>query len=108
MFTLAKFVSKTVSDSAKQQSHDNHVTVTTVLALATSGGVTKNRNDSLCVVPPKVANASTVVTVTWLSCNCCLSLLLTVSLTNFANVYIASEGFSMGLLLCRQQPYSHI
>jgi hypothetical protein len=34
---------------------DRHVTVTTVLALATLDGATKNRNDPICVVPPKVA-----------------------------------------------------
>jgi hypothetical protein len=36
---------------------DSHVTITTVLALATLGGVTKNRNDPICVTLPKVAKA---------------------------------------------------
>ncbi len=35
-----------------------HVTVTTVLALATLGGATINRNDPICVTPPRVAKAS--------------------------------------------------
>jgi hypothetical protein len=34
---------------------------TTVLALSTSGVATRNRNNSICVVPPKVAKASTVL-----------------------------------------------
>jgi len=38
----------------------------TVLALATFGGATKNINEPIYVVPPKVAKASTVVTVVWL------------------------------------------
>jgi hypothetical protein len=46
-----------------RQSCNSHATVTTILDLATLGGMTYNRNDSICVVPPKVANAITVVTV---------------------------------------------
>jgi hypothetical protein len=34
------------------------VTVTTVLALATLGGMTPNRNDTISVAPPKAAKAS--------------------------------------------------
>jgi hypothetical protein len=41
-----------------------HATVTTVLALATLGSATKNRNDPICVVPPNVAKARTIVAVT--------------------------------------------
>ncbi len=40
---------------------------TLLLALATLGGATKNRNNPICVMSPKVAKASTVVTVT---CRC--------------------------------------
>jgi hypothetical protein len=40
------------------------MTVTTVLSLATLGSATKNRNDLICVVPPKVHNAHTIET--WL------------------------------------------
>ncbi len=43
-------------------------TVTTVLALATLGGATKNRNDPIFVVLTEVAKASTQVTV---ACCCC-------------------------------------
>jgi hypothetical protein len=39
----------------------------TVLALATLGGVTSNRNNPICIASPKVAKASTMVTV---ACNC--------------------------------------
>ncbi len=39
----------------------------TVLALATLGGVTRNRNNPICVVSPKVVKASTMVTV---ACRC--------------------------------------
>jgi hypothetical protein len=39
------------------------MTVTTVLALATWGSTTKNRNDPICFVPPKVVKASTIVTI---------------------------------------------
>ncbi len=41
-----------------QQSSQSHVTVTTVLALATLGGVATNRNDPIVVTLPKVAKAS--------------------------------------------------
>ena len=37
----------------------NYVTVTTVLALATLGGGAKNRNDPISVALPKMAKAST-------------------------------------------------
>jgi hypothetical protein len=43
---------------------DSQVTVTTVLALATLGGATQIESNLFYVTPPKVANASTVVTVT--------------------------------------------
>jgi hypothetical protein len=33
---------------------------TTVLALATLGGATRNGNNPICVVPPKVAKASKI------------------------------------------------
>jgi hypothetical protein len=59
-FTLAKFVSKTISDSNRRQSRKSHMTVTTVLALATFGSTTTIRNDPISVVPPKVAKESTV------------------------------------------------
>ncbi len=45
---------------AQKQLRQQHVTVTPVLAIA-------NRNDLICVVPPKVAEASTTVT---LECRC--------------------------------------
>jgi hypothetical protein len=35
-----------------------------VLAMATLGSVTRNRNNPICVVPPKVAKARTMVSVT--------------------------------------------
>jgi hypothetical protein len=35
----------------------------TVLALATLGGATRNRNNLICIASPKVAKASTMVTV---------------------------------------------
>ncbi len=41
-----------------QQSSQGHVTVTTVFALATLGGVTTNRNDPISVALPKVEKAS--------------------------------------------------
>ncbi len=56
---MAKFVSETVNDINMQQSSKSHVTVTTVLALATLGGATTNRDDPFSVVLPKVAIAST-------------------------------------------------
>ncbi len=43
-----------------------HVTDTIVLALVTLGGTIKNKNDPICVMPPKITKASTVVTVMWL------------------------------------------
>jgi hypothetical protein len=58
LFTLAKFVSKTVNNSNTRQSCKSHVTVTTVLTLATLGGTTTNRNDPIYVTLPKVAKAS--------------------------------------------------
>jgi hypothetical protein len=61
LFTLAKFVSKTVSNSDKRQS-------LSVLTLATLGGMTKKRNVLICVALPKVAKASTIVSVV---CRCC-------------------------------------
>jgi hypothetical protein len=56
-FTLAKFVKQ---NCLRHQ----HTTVTTVLALATLGGVTQIGSFLFYVVPLKVAKASTVVTVT--------------------------------------------
>jgi len=50
---LAKFVGKNIGNSARQQTDY-------VLALATLGDVTKNRNDPISVVHPKVAKAGTV------------------------------------------------
>jgi hypothetical protein len=38
---------------------DSHITVTTVLALATLCGTTINRNDPISFAEPKVAKAST-------------------------------------------------
>jgi hypothetical protein len=58
-FTLAKFVSKTISDSDTQQSRKSHVTVTAVLALATLGSMITNRNAPISVTLPKVAKVST-------------------------------------------------
>jgi hypothetical protein len=52
-----------------------------LLALATLGGTTNDRNDPLSVASPEVAKVSTVVTVT-----CYYHLSLTVLLTIFANV----------------------
>jgi hypothetical protein len=43
---------------------DSHMTVTTVLALATLAGATQIESNLFYVTPPKVANANTVVTVT--------------------------------------------
>jgi hypothetical protein len=51
---LMKFVSET-SETAKL---DSHMMGTTVLALATLGGMTKDRNDPIFVAPPKAAKAS--------------------------------------------------
>ncbi len=45
------------------ETQESHVTVTTVLALVTFGDTTKNRNDPICVVRPKVAKANSIVTV---------------------------------------------
>jgi hypothetical protein len=57
LFTLAKFV--------KQNRHQQqHATVTTVIALATLGGKTQIGSFLFYVVPPKMAKASKVVTVT--------------------------------------------
>ncbi len=39
----------------------------TALALATLGSMTRNRNNPICVASPKVAKASTMVTV---ACHC--------------------------------------
>jgi hypothetical protein len=58
-FTLAKFVNKSISDSDTRQSRKSHVTVTTVLALATLGGTTSNRNDPISVALPKGVKTST-------------------------------------------------
>ncbi len=44
-----------VDDNASDNASDSN---TLVLALATLGGATKNRNDSFCVVSFKVAKAS--------------------------------------------------
>ncbi len=60
-FTLVRFVSKTINNSDAQHSLKSHVTVTTVLALATLGSATINRNDPISVMPLKVAKASTNV-----------------------------------------------
>jgi len=51
LFTLAKFAKKNCW-------RQRHVTVITVLALATLGDVTRNRNNPICVASPKVAKAS--------------------------------------------------
>ncbi len=37
---------------------DSHIVTVTVLALATLGGVTRNRSNPICVAVPKVAKAS--------------------------------------------------
>ncbi len=58
-FTLVKFVSKTINDINMRQSSKSQVTVTTVLALATLGSVTTNKNGPISVELPKVAKAST-------------------------------------------------
>jgi hypothetical protein len=58
---------------------------TLVLALATLCGKTLNRNDPICVAPPKVAKASTIATVT---CRCCWRY----HLKNIANVNTALNG----------------
>jgi hypothetical protein len=58
-FTLAKFVNETVNDSDMLQLCKSHLIVTTVLALATLCGTTKNRNDPISVMLPRVAKAST-------------------------------------------------
>ncbi len=79
---MAKFVNKTVNDSDTLQSCKSHVIVTTVLALATLGGVTTNKNDPTSVTPPKVAKASTRML---LLCNIVTSV---IALT-FANVNTA-------------------
>jgi hypothetical protein len=62
-FTLVKFVSETVNDSNMQLSSKSHVTVTTVLALATLGSATTNRDGPISVALPKVAKASTSVSL---------------------------------------------
>jgi hypothetical protein len=60
---MTKFVSKTVNNSNTRQSHNSQVTVTTVLALATLGGVTTNRNEPISVALPMVSKASTSVSL---------------------------------------------
>jgi hypothetical protein len=62
-FTLAKSVSETVSDSEMRQSRKSHVTVTIALVFATLGGTTTNRNDPISVTLPKVAKASTIMSL---------------------------------------------
>jgi hypothetical protein len=47
-----------VDDNASDNASDSD---TLVLALATLGGATRNRNDPICVVSSKVARASTIV-----------------------------------------------
>ncbi len=41
-----------------------------VLALATFGGTTRNKNNPICVAPPKMAKARTMVSVTCRYCWC--------------------------------------
>ncbi len=74
-FTLAKFVSQTINNS-------NSHWYETVLVLATLGDVTKNRNNPICVMSPKVANASTISCRC--RCHCCHCYRVT-----FANVNMA-------------------
>ncbi len=45
-----------------------HNSDTLIFALAALGGATKNRNNPICVASPKVAKASTAVTI---ACHCC-------------------------------------
>jgi hypothetical protein len=81
-FTFAKFVNKTISDSNRRQSRKSHMTVTTVLALATFGSTTTIRSDPISVAMPKVAKASKSMSL--------LSVIVTsiIALT-FANVNMA-------------------
>jgi hypothetical protein len=53
------------------------MTVTTVLALATLGGMTTNRNDPIFVMPPKVAKASTSVSLLNVIVTCIIVLTFT-------------------------------
>ncbi len=62
-FTLVKFVSETVNNSNMQQSSKSHVTVTSVLALATLGTATTNRNNPISIALPMVAKASASVSL---------------------------------------------
>ncbi len=54
LFTLGKFVSKTVGNSDKQESCDSHNST----CLGHLGQHDINRNDPICVRPPKVTKAS--------------------------------------------------
>ncbi len=54
--------------------------------ILTLGGATQIGSFLFFFMPPKVTKASIVVMVTWLSLDCCMSLILTVLLSNFANV----------------------
>ncbi len=53
-FTLAKFVSKTIGNSNKQQSHDSPYCT----CLGHLGQHNINRNNPISVAPPKVAKTS--------------------------------------------------
>ncbi len=55
------YIGKVCKRNSQRQRHE------TVLALATLGDVTRNRSNPICVVPPKVPKARTMVTVT---CRC--------------------------------------
>ncbi len=79
MFTLVKVSTITLMTTTPQSDM-------LVLALATLGGITDIASFLFVVTPPKVPNASTTVTVMLLLHDCHVSLSLTVSLTNFANV----------------------
>ncbi len=79
MFTLVKVSTITLNTTTPQSDM-------LVLALATLGGITEIASFLFVVTPPKVPNASTTVTVMLLLHYCHVSLSLTVSLTNFANV----------------------
>jgi hypothetical protein len=64
----------------------------TVLALAAFGSKTKNRNDPISVLLPKVANTSTLVTAT---CRWCLRF----HLKNIANVHEPKPKSMIDLLV---------
>jgi hypothetical protein len=86
-FTLAKFVRETVSDSDTRQS-------LTVLALATLGWATENRNHHISVLPLKVAKASLNVSLLRI-------IIANIILPTFANVDITYGSFTLAMFVSK-------